>query len=405
MKTILRKGLLLSAMAIISTAANAQSGTCGATDADNITWNYDAATTTLTFTGTGAIVDYTRSGNLPWNSYRGAITKVVIGEGITAIGQNNLYECKKVTSVSLPSTLTKIGTQAFKSNEAWTGALVLPEGVTTVGENAFSGCNALTSVTLPSTLQSAGTQAFYIKNRNTKVPYTFKSNPTLGNKCLYDGQYTATLALDDAEAPFFSATSANTFNGGVSYKRAVKDAAEAIVLPFAPDAVPDGCLVYELAEAADNQLVFKAVDAMEAGKPYLIVAEAGAELTFSATASTTIAANAKPAATTTGEWSMTGAYATETLAAYGFQSDKVVQTEELQVLPFRAYFTTTQEDAPAEMTVALGSTPSGINSAAVSSLSELQAVYAANGQRLPSLQKGLNIVRFTDGMVRKVILK
>lgn len=405
MKTILRKGLLLSAMAIISTAVNAQSGTCGATDTDNITWSYDAATTTLTLTGTGAVADFVKSGNIPWNQYRNNLTTVVIGEGITALGLHNFYECKKVTSVSLPTTLTKIGNKAFINNTAWTGALVLPEGVTSVGDEAFSGCNALTSVTLPSTLQSAGSKAFSLGGRNSNIPFTFKSNPTLGNSCLYSGRYTATLALDDAEAPFFSATSANTFNGGVSYKRTVKDAAEAIVLPFAPDAVPEGCLVYELAEDTDNQLTFKAVDAMEAGKPYLIVAESGAELTFSAAASTTIAANAKPASTTVGEWAMTGAYAMATLSAYGFQSDKVVQTEELQVLPFRAYFTTTQEDAPAEMTVALGSTPSGINNAAVSSLSELQAVYAANGQRLPSLQKGLNIVRFTDGTVRKVILK
>ena len=35
----------------------------------------------------------------------------------------------------------------------------------------------------------------------------------------------------------------------------------------------------------------------------------------------------------------------------------------------------------------------------------LDAIYSINGQRLNSLQKGVNILRYSDGTVRKVVIK
>ena len=42
---------------------------------------------------------------------------------------------------------------------------------------------------------------------------------------------------------------------------------------------------------------------------------------------------------------------------------------------------------------------------AVSSDSEVEAIYSANGQRLQSMQKGINIIRMKDNTVKKVIIK
>ncbi|MBQ3618681.1 MAG: hypothetical protein II939_11070, partial [Bacteroidales bacterium] len=90
------KLLMLIASAIIvatalfaSSSAMAQtSGTCG----DNATWTYDEATKTLTISGTGAMSDYP-SDNQPWSSIQD-IQTVIIGNGITTIGENAFYKCK-----------------------------------------------------------------------------------------------------------------------------------------------------------------------------------------------------------------------------------------------------------------------------------------------------------------------
>ena len=67
----------------------------------------------------------------------------------------------KLTSVTLPSTITSIGTFAFSKCTALK-SIEIPASVTTIGHFAFSNCKALTSVTFAdaSKLTSIGTFAF-----------------------------------------------------------------------------------------------------------------------------------------------------------------------------------------------------------------------------------------------------
>lgn len=62
-------------------------------------------------------------------------------------------------SITFPTTLEKIGTEAFVGNTGLT-SLVIPEGVTEIGERAFAGCSNVTSVTIPSTVKTVGEGAF-----------------------------------------------------------------------------------------------------------------------------------------------------------------------------------------------------------------------------------------------------
>ena len=65
----------------------------------------------------------------------------------------------KITQVTLPETLTTIGTYAFSGCTGLT-AIVIPDGVTKVPEGAFNGCSTLASAKLPANANSIDNYAF-----------------------------------------------------------------------------------------------------------------------------------------------------------------------------------------------------------------------------------------------------
>ena len=73
---------------------------------------------------------------------------------ITTIDDCTFYGCSGLTSLTLPSSVTSIGGSAFYGCSGLT-SLTLPSGVTSIGDYAFSGCRSLTSLTLPSSVTSS----------------------------------------------------------------------------------------------------------------------------------------------------------------------------------------------------------------------------------------------------------
>ncbi|MCR5131140.1 MAG: leucine-rich repeat protein [Prevotella sp.] len=132
----------------------AASGTCG----DNLTWKYyDDGT--LEILGTGAMTDYASATDAPWNNYKSSITKVVVAEGATTIGNYAFSNCSVLTSVTMPSTLTTLGYHAF-SKCVQLLSVVVPEGVTKLNYSSFYKCTSMTSVSLPSTLTDMAWESF-----------------------------------------------------------------------------------------------------------------------------------------------------------------------------------------------------------------------------------------------------
>lgn len=83
-----------------------------------------------------------------------------VGEGITELGVYAFTECANLTSVSLPSSLLKIGDGAFDDCQKLT-KITIPGNVTEIGNYAFRDCVNLTSVSLSTGLQKIGAYAFY----------------------------------------------------------------------------------------------------------------------------------------------------------------------------------------------------------------------------------------------------
>ncbi len=181
-----------------------------------VKWNYDSKTKTLTVTGSGNMKDYTKTPD-DFTKYRALMVsyiykhaqKIVIGEGITSVGNFAFNSFAKVRSVTLPSTLTRIGKDAF-SGQTSLGSVVLPASLATIDTNAFNN-TAITKVNIPYTVKTFGTNAF---PNNCKVVCNYgdvaynktnKANVELRQPSLYAEfvqknatQITMNLYLNDA---------------------------------------------------------------------------------------------------------------------------------------------------------------------------------------------------------------
>jgi len=153
-------GTTLTASATVSEIA---SGTCGASGNEgNVTWKITgnaAAGYTLTISGTGAMADYPYI-NMPWSSYCDDITSVVVGEGVTHIGDYAFAECSALKTVSLPTGLVSIGESAFDGCSSLE-SIAIPDSVTEISTFCFYNCSKLGTVHIGSGVTSIGSWVFY----------------------------------------------------------------------------------------------------------------------------------------------------------------------------------------------------------------------------------------------------
>ncbi len=103
--------------------------------------------TTLTISGNGPMPDYADA-DPPYQTYAGTITKIVVEEGVTSVGDNAFQDFRGVTSVSLPETLASIGIGAF-ADCGRLATIAIPDSVETLGEGVFSGCDDMGMLYLP----------------------------------------------------------------------------------------------------------------------------------------------------------------------------------------------------------------------------------------------------------------
>ena len=129
----------------------------------------------------------------------------IIKEGTRLIADYAFGYCSSLTSVTLPNSITSIGSSAFYDCSKLT-SITIPDSVTSIGDWVFCGCSKLTSVTIPKSVTSIGSSAFsWCESLKEVICYAEKV-PEMGEK-VFDNtpQNKATLyvladALEDYKA-------------------------------------------------------------------------------------------------------------------------------------------------------------------------------------------------------------
>ena len=221
---------------------------------------------TLTITGTGAMPDFDfPNGNLaPWWNYealgmnaiseidfdiKGNLKRVIIGDGVTNVGDYALFCLPAATQVTLPESVTRIGRYGIAMCSALTG-MSIPKSVTEIGDFGLAG-NGLTAVTLPDGLQSLGRGAFdtCASLTNTTLPAAITAVP---GKCFadctkllnvkYAGTVTAIgdLAFESCKSLVTAPIPATVTELGASAFTGCTALTD-VTLPAGVTAIPDGC--------------------------------------------------------------------------------------------------------------------------------------------------------------------
>ena len=92
-----------------------------------------------------------------WNDQE--ITTLEIPTSVTSIGNNAFYGCSGLTTLNLPSNVTSIGDRAFGYCSNLT-SVDLPSSITKMGDFVFFYCEKLSNVNLPSDITTISTGAF-----------------------------------------------------------------------------------------------------------------------------------------------------------------------------------------------------------------------------------------------------
>ena len=338
-----------------------------------------------------------------------SLTSATIGSGVTSIGDGAFYSCSSLTSIDIPNNVTSLGSSAFSRCSSldsitigngvtligdyafyWCTALssvIIGNGVTSIGKQAFYECDALTSVTIGSGVTSIGERAFYYC-RDLKDVYCYAENPPSTYSDTFMSSYiiNATLHVPSASIEAYKSTFPwSSFN-------------------IVKIAMPEHTLTYM-------------VDGEEY-KTYSI--EEGETIT------------PEPSPTREGYsfsgWSdipetmpdhdvtVTGTFSINSYKMTYMIDDKVYKETVYEYgaaitpepKPEGDYATFEWKDLPQTMpahdVVVYASYTSGIAEILMNTQRSIR-IYSTDGEKLDKPQKGLNIVIFDDGTIKKIVVK
>lgn len=190
-----------------------------------------------------------------------------------------------------------------------------------------------------------------------------------------------------------------------TYTRSMSNKYGTVCLPYEV-ASTDAVKYYTIESLAANELTLKAEATLSAGTPAIVEMVSGSSIT--ATGSGALAEAGAP----TDNLKLIGTYEAKTILAsdyagkgiYAISNNQFVQaTNSINLPAFRAFFTAAS--AESNIRLVFDDDATAIDALSGEGDVTIEGIYSLDGAEMPSLQKGINIVKFSNGEVKKVIVK
>ena len=173
---------------------------------------------TVSSIGTGAFngagvseslkLELAENANISSGAFNGSNFKTISLENLESI-PDGIYKGSKITSVTIPESVTSISADAFSECTELT-SVTIPANVESISANAFSGCTKLTSVTIPAKVKSIGANAF---NGCSKLE-TLTFENTSSCETIEESAFKGCVTLESVTIPAnVESIGANAFNG------------------------------------------------------------------------------------------------------------------------------------------------------------------------------------------------
>ena len=119
-------------------------------------------------------------------------TAYAIPAGVTNIEEAAFLNCSKLTTVTIPVGVKKIGSHAFARSGL--SSVAIPAGIDTISDGAFGDCWNLASITLPSSVKAIGEIAFFACRNLRDLTVGIKTPPVI-SKHVFEGVPVANVTL------------------------------------------------------------------------------------------------------------------------------------------------------------------------------------------------------------------
>ena len=277
---------------------------------------------------------------------------------VTSIGDYAFDGCHSLSSVDIPSSVTSIENYAFYGCSSL-ASVVIPNSVASIGESAFDGCSSLASVVIPSSVTSIGGWAFCNCSSLASVVIP-NSVMSIGKRAF---KFCGNLASVIISSSVMSIEE-GTFHGCTSLA--------SVDIPSSVKSIGES--VFEDCGSLDSAVIPSSVTSL--GKNAFYGCFSLKKLVCNATT--------PPACRQWGVFE-------------GIDKNEctlIVPQESLD-----AYKSAAQWKSFFNITTGIKNVPNTSSSATESER------YSTDGTRIASPQKGINIIRMSDGTVKKVLVK